>query len=202
MSSPTLIKPADYLAKLTSPNGLGIHESFIVTDDFSITGGKQEPINSLCFRNTTFTGWLHIENEPDCRIGFEKCNLLGGLHISGCGGSAVHMSQCVEVRYIDMYRNMRKRLSIESVKIKAHLDLSGTEVSEVLELHSVQAEGLVLYNGRVDQPFKAPRVVTDDPVFAHQFRLAGIPVLATTAMVREMLCPPVPLRTGPRPDGP
>ncbi|MEI8061744.1 MAG: hypothetical protein WCG97_00400 [bacterium] len=187
MSSPTLIKPAEYLAKLTSPHGLGIHESFIVTDDFSINGGKKNPINSLCFRNTTFNGWLHIENEPDCRIGFEKCNLLGGLHVSGCEGSAFHMSDCAEVRYIDMYRNRWKRLSIEQVKIKAHLDLSGTEVSEVLKLRSVQAEGLVLYNGRVDLPFSAARVVLDDPVFALQFELARIPVMASTNLVRSML---------------
>ena len=73
------------------------------------------------------------------------------------------------------------------VKVRECLDLSGLQLNKGFSLNAVTFASLELIDATTWETIQTPKVQTDDPTVACQFRLIGVPVFMATEAVRAGL---------------
>lgn len=213
MNSQNQLMPAtDFLGLLADKEArsrlrLGTHTT-VVTGDVCIngkeldlvTGKSDKPIASVGFRNLTFTGSVRVENVEELSFTAQQTNFLKGLSFCGCTGGWLSIHSCQMQRF-DGFRNSFEALVLRKVQGEPAadarwqnqqnpvVDIFGFTLSKKLVFEGVEAKELVTHCERVSASLSTPEAIVDDPLWAFQLRLAGIPVHISTELARNMLQP-------------
>ena len=200
-----LISAARFLELLADSDAFNrIHrEPVAVTNDVRINGEEidltsgqgEKKLQPISLDNFTFMGSVTIKNFDALSFHSDNANFLRGLEITGCKGSWISIRGGSLERF-DGFRNQFEVLSLKNIqglptdspKFQQHpvIELSGFELSKKLVLENVKARELqlVCHTGAL---FKTVSAEVDDPLWALQLRLAGIPVYVSSEVAKKML---------------
>jgi len=182
-----IINGSDFLELLKGNKGTMTNALAIVQGDFLTIDAKDFNLCTLHLEELTFTGMVTIR-------GFKKNSMAMILHSSNFLGG-LHIEQNT-VRHISISSAKAKRVHLSSCKLEEvflggieaeGIDISGLELSEGLTLDECSFSKLELMHSTGSSTIKTPRVKTDDPLVAEQFRLIGVPVFMSTEAVRTMM---------------
>ncbi len=182
---------------------MGRHSSMTVQHDVHInskeidltkkgTGAEKKEYQSIHLENIVFNGMVMIGGYDALVMTMHNTHFLGGLWIESCSGSWITMSGC-QVKSANFWCGGSRGgsfevVSLDEVKSTGSIDLSGLNLTKRLSLNKVEAErGIELIHSSTGDTIHAPAATTDNLIWALQLRMAGIPVIISTADAKKML---------------
>ncbi len=187
-------------ASMTNDLGLRVPPHTIVEHDVNIDGQNinltkkgtdGKGYQSIYLDEVAFIGMVTIRNYNRLSLRFQNTHFLDGLWIENSSGLFIGISGC-QCKSINLWCGGARGHSFEVVSLcqvkSTAIDLSGLNLKKHLTLEHVEAKGgLGLTHPSTGDTLRTPRVVTDNLVWALQFRMAGIPVITSTSNIMKML---------------
>lgn len=191
-----LLKDPEAFSRLQHTPTTVMHDVRINEKETNITTGKaSKRIQSIGLDNFTFLEGVTISHFDALSFHASGTNFLKGIRFENCSGGWLSMHGCKMTRF-DGYDCNFKVLSLQEVegppatgRQPQHplIEVSGFSVSECVSLEKVKAKELRLASGHTSAIFKAVAARTNDPLWALQLRMAGIPTYVNTEIAAEML---------------
>ena len=189
------VKGSEFAGMLSGGDFRG-SEHTIVKGDVLLDGKDErfakELSKSLHLCGVTFSGAFMIRNCSMKCLSLQECLFLEGLDFTDLDVQHSSLHHCEVGGALEFHRCKFVRISIEVLKIAHSVSLAGLCVSERFSWGCNEAASggplpVELLSQRVDEIFSAPVVSTDDPVFATQLHMLGIPVAVSSQMAKGML---------------
>ncbi len=155
-----------------------------VRGDITVDKTDYPNLVRISITEATFMGMLSIKKFYG-PISLAEVHAAGGLYVEESDGSGVSILS-VRARWIVFRRNKFLRACLVDIQTD-NLDLSGLDLSECLRIDHIQTENVELIHFSTQNTIKVSKVVTEDPLIARQFELAGIPVFMPTGAVRNWM---------------
>lgn len=153
---------------------------------------------TIYIANFVFYGKVTFRNLKEGKfdvglIHLARCHFQKGLEFEHCEVGRICVSDCTS-RFITSLLGKASIVSISGVRVERELDLSGFEISPVIEsfasrLFLVDTEygEIEIYNCRTGDFLKTPQVRTDDSVLALMAHMARIPVYMSCESAKMMM---------------
>jgi hypothetical protein len=182
-----IIGCSDFLELLKKNKGKITNSAMIVQGDFLTIDGEDFKFDVINLDGLTFTGMVTISDFKDKSviISLDSSNFLGGLVIEQTAGSVISITSA-KTNWLHLWQCNFETAHITGIEAEG-IDISGLQLSDGLTLDECNFTKLELIHGSTNNAIKTPRVKTDDPTVAEQFRLIGVPVFMSTAAVRTMM---------------
>lgn len=181
-----IISCSDFLELLKRNKGTITNQAMIIQGDLTIDG-KDITLETIHLEDLTFTGMVTIRGFKDNSIAIIliSSNFLGGLCIEQNVGRHVSITSA-KIKWVNLWHCRLKSAFLGDIEAE-YIDVSGLQLSEGLTLDDCKFSKLELIHRSTENAIKTPRVKTDDPFVAEQFRLIGVPVFMSTEAVRTMM---------------
>ena len=146
---------------------------------------EDDDLDILVLENLTFIGKVTIK-QLTASIKIKAANFLGGIILEDLtiGDISIVASTAKSMYFRHCVFGVA---SLRSVKVRECLDLSGLQLNKGFSLNAVTFASLELIDATTWETIQTPKVQTDDPTVACQFRLIGVPVFMATEAVRAGL---------------
>jgi hypothetical protein len=182
-----MIGSGEFLELLKKNTGTMQHESLVVEGNLTITGEEMR-LERIALACVTFMGHVTVRNFSKGLGTFtiDYCNFPNGLIIEANSGGYL-LIRGVKAKGIKIWQSSFDSANFVETSIEKILDISGLRCATKAEFKEVSLEELELYSPRSSSTANIAKVITDDPVIATQFRLAGVPVFMSTEAVRKAL---------------
>jgi uncharacterized protein YjbI with pentapeptide repeats len=182
-----IISCSDFLKLLKRSKGKVNDPTMIIQGDFLTISGKDFELEVISFDLLTFTGMVTISDfkKKSVIISLDSSNFLGGLVIEQNTGSHISVTS-TKTKWLHLWQCRFENAHLTGIEAEC-IDISGLELSEGLTLDKCNFSKLELIHSSTEGTIKTPRVKTNDPIVAEQFRLIGVPVFMFTEAVRNMM---------------
>lgn len=182
-----IISCPDFLKLLKQRKGRVNDPTMIIQGDFLTISGKDFELEVISFDLLTFTGMVTISDfkKKSVIISLDSSNFLGGLVIEQNTGSHISVTS-TKTKWLHLWQCQFGSAHLAGIEAEC-IDVSGLQLSEGLTLDECNFSKMELIHSSTEGTIKTPRVKTDDPLVAEQFRLIGVPVFMSTEAVRNMM---------------
>ena len=183
-----IVSCSDFLKLLKENKGRVTDPALIVQGGYLTISGKEIGSGTLNIGGVTFTDMVTIKGFEKQKISMmiDSSNFLDILCIEGNSGRHISLSG-VKAKHINLWRCAFESAFLGGIEVSGDLDISGLQLSEGLTLDKCNFSKMELIHSSTEDTIKTPRVKTDDPVVAEQFRLIGVPVFMSTEAIRAMM---------------
>jgi hypothetical protein len=181
-----IISCSDFLEMLKQNKGTITNRAMIIQGDSTIDV-KDITLENIHLEGLTFTGMVTIRGfkNKSSAIFLDSSNFLGGLCIEQNVGRHVSITSA-KTKWIHLWHCRLKSAFLGDIEAES-IDVSGLQLSEGLTLDECTFSKLELMHSSTENTIETPRVKTNDPLVAEQFRLIGVPVFMSTEAVRAMV---------------
>jgi hypothetical protein len=181
-----IINCSDFLELLKRNKGTITNQVMIIQGDLTIDG-KDITLETIHLEDLTFTGMVTIRGFKNNSIAIflNSSNFLRGLCIEQNVGRHVSITSA-KIKWLNLWSCQFKSAHLGDIEAE-YIDVSGLQLSEGLTLDECSFSKLELIHRSTENAIKTPRVKTDDPLVAEQFRLIGVPVFMSTEAIRVMM---------------